>query len=782
MRGAAGFEKRVIIKTILPHLAEEEEFIEKFLDEGRIVVQLTHGNIVPVFDMGEEHGEFFIAMEYIPGRDLRDLIKTKQISGEAVDVPIALHIIAEVCKGLGYAHRKRDEQGDLLELVHRDVSPSNVLISSEGEVKLIDFGIARATTKISRTVSGRIQGKFSYMSPEQASGKLVDARSDIFSTGVMLYEMLTGKRPFDGVTDLETIDLVRKCEYDSASTLNPLIPEEVDGIIERALCRELDDRYQTIDQMQADLLSYLYREGCAPSSRDVVSYLSETFSGEIERGELRSGTPSHTSLGSKQTGPKRLDDILGAQLDLLGGGGGIADPFTRTDASLPTPPASSPHTATLITDSAPPAPRLIDEEDKIVELIPAPSTTGTTRQEPPSTPEVPDDEDVASDAEDVAAVVEHDEPDEPDTSTQTDVPVIAPQTKPSGRGRAIAVGAVLILAAIAGGIWFSQRNAPGTLKVTTSPTGAQLTLDGARVLDAVTPLQFDVTPGWHDISLSKQGYDPYTIRLKMKPGQVIDLEGGRLTLTPITPIKDSTNSTRTITIATRPIGATLLLDGREIGPSPQDIQVEEDRTVIVYAKKEGCEDADVTLSHRYANPSYTLSMLCREERLPSVISEPRTDPDKPTPPRIKQVSVMVRVQPSDAVITINGSTSREGVYTGRLPSNKKLKIQAFKKGYKTFERTTTAGSLKGGALNISLQQDAQKCIDIRLMQIQMADDVLIDGRSIGPVKSSKRGVEVSPGKHTIRAINTIAGRDETTTINVPEDATSCVNAVLFPMK
>lgn len=787
MRGAAGFEKRVIIKTILPHLAEEEEFIEKFLDEGRIVVQLTHGNIVPVFDMGEEHGEFFIAMEYIPGRDLRDLIKTKQISGEAVDVPIALHIIAEVCKGLGYAHRKRDEQGDLLELVHRDVSPSNVLISSEGEVKLIDFGIARATTKISRTVSGRIQGKFSYMSPEQASGKLVDARSDIFSTGVMLYEMLTGKRPFDGVTDLETIDLVRKCDYDSASTLNPLIPEEVDGIIERALCRELDDRYQTIDQMQADLLSYLYREGCAPSSRDVVSYLSETFSGEIERGELRSGTPSHTSLGSKQTGPKRLDDILGAQLDLLGGGGGItgiADPFTRTDASLPMPPAPSPHTATLITDSAPPAPRLIDEKEHIVDLVPGQSSTKTTQKEPLSAPGRPGAENAASDAEeeDIVPVVTLDESDEPGASTHTDALVIAQQQQPSSRGKAIAVGAVFILAAIAGGIWFSQRNAPGTLKVTTSPTGAQLTLDGARVLDAVTPLQLDVKPGWHDISLSKQGYDPYTIRLKMDPGQVINLEGGRLTLTPITPIKDSSDATRTITITTRPIDATLLLDGREIGPSPQDIEIEEGRTVIVYAKKEGCEDADVTLSHRYANPSYTISMLCREARPPNVISEPKTDPDKLTPPRAKQVSVMVRVQPADAVITINGRTSREGVYTGRLPASKKLKIRAFKKGYTTFERTTTAGALKGGSLNISLQQVAQKCIDIRLMQIQMADDVLIDGRSIGPVKASKRGVEVSSGKHTIRAINKVAGRDETTTINVPEDSTSCVNAVLFPMK
>jgi serine/threonine protein kinase len=156
MRGAAGFEKRVIIKTILPHLAEEEEFVEKFLDEGRIVVQLTHRNIVPVFDMGQEGGEYFIAMEYLPGRDLREILKRLQIDKRRMPVSLALMIVMEVCKGLAYAHRKVDDRGAPLELVHRDVSPSNILVSREGDVRIIDFGIARATGRSSRTASNTV--------------------------------------------------------------------------------------------------------------------------------------------------------------------------------------------------------------------------------------------------------------------------------------------------------------------------------------------------------------------------------------------------------------------------------------------------------------------------------------------------------------------------------------------------------------------------------------------------------------------------------------------------
>ncbi|MFU8804285.1 MAG: serine/threonine protein kinase, partial [Bradymonadaceae bacterium] len=276
-RGAGGFEKTIIIKTILPHLAEEEEFVTKFLDEGHIVTNLTHGNIVPVFDMGEEDGEYFMAMEYVPGRDLRAILKELQKMGRTMPVDLAIHFTAEVCKGLGYAHRKADEQGQPLLIVHRDVSPSNVLISREGEVKVIDFGIARAAGRLSKTVSGRIQGKFSYMSPEQALGKPVDHRGDVFSTGVVLYEMLTGVRPFEGDTDLETLDRVRQCEFDPPGVLNPEVDEELDVIVTRALAKDRDDRYQNIDELHVDLIQHLYSLGQAVTGHQVSNFLCDLF-------------------------------------------------------------------------------------------------------------------------------------------------------------------------------------------------------------------------------------------------------------------------------------------------------------------------------------------------------------------------------------------------------------------------------------------------------------------------------------------------------------------------
>ncbi len=337
-RGAGGFEKNVIIKTILPHLAAEEEFVEKFLDEGRIVVQLSHGNIVPVFDMGVEDSEYFIAMEYIAGRDLREVIKRMEVKRTKMPVDLALYIASESLKGLHYAHAKTDSGGESLGIIHRDISPSNILLSAEGDVKIIDFGIARAATRLSKTVSGRLQGKFCYMSPEQASGKALDGRSDVFSLGITLYELMTGFRPFEGQSDLESLDLVRKCEFDPPSTLNPEIPEEVDEIVARALSQKLEDRYESAEKMQVDLLQYMYSTGTAPTGTDVAKFLGELFPEGLERKELRSARGS-----GSQVKKLSLEDAMDAELErLLHGGTTNVDPHSTTAINS----ESSPKTAT----------------------------------------------------------------------------------------------------------------------------------------------------------------------------------------------------------------------------------------------------------------------------------------------------------------------------------------------------------------------------------------------------------------------------------------------------
>ena len=347
LRGAAGFEKRVVIKTILPALAAEPEFVERFLDEGRLVVQLTHGNIVPVFDLGDAQGRYFLAMEYIPGRDLRAVARAAIATG-ASPIPwaIAAHICAEIAKGLGYAHRKIGADGRPLGLVHRDVSPSNVLVSTEGEVKLIDFGIARAQSKFVETATGRIQGKFCYMSPEQACGLPVDARSDIFSTGTLLYELLTGRRPFEGANDLETLEIVRLAACAPPSDLIASLPPELDAVCARALARDPDDRFESADQMGAALARALHAAGRHPSGRDLQALLIELFPEGVEPPEVSNEpTPSIS-------GPSDLDEAMALELARMGlGDEASADTRTATLAAPSEPLVDGPPAP-----SAPPDP------------------------------------------------------------------------------------------------------------------------------------------------------------------------------------------------------------------------------------------------------------------------------------------------------------------------------------------------------------------------------------------------------------------------------------------
>ncbi|MCA9522943.1 MAG: protein kinase [Myxococcales bacterium] len=270
--GAAGFEKRLVIKKILSHLAKNEAFVKRFIDEAKIVVQLNHGNIVSVIDMGVVDGEYFIAMEYVDGRDLRDLLKYCAIKGKRIPWELTLHLLAEVLKGLAYAHNKADEQGRSLQIIHRDVSPSNILISREGEVKLSDFGIAKATEKSSESISGMLQGKFLYMSPEQAAGGAIDQRSDLFSIGTIAYEMLTGERPFNAQADLEILSKVRTLDPPPPSSLRDDLPPEIDQFVARALAKDPATRFQSAEEFQHALTRYLYEKHAGVTPAKIAEF------------------------------------------------------------------------------------------------------------------------------------------------------------------------------------------------------------------------------------------------------------------------------------------------------------------------------------------------------------------------------------------------------------------------------------------------------------------------------------------------------------------------------
>jgi len=280
--GVEGFERLVAVKKILPNIAADEEFIAMFIDEAKIAVQLQHANIAQIFDLGKVDESYFIALEFVRGRDLRAMFDRVRQRGELMPTPQACFIVMQVCEGLDYAHNKRDGQGQELHLVHRDISPQNVLVGFEGEIKLIDFGIAKAAGKASKTQAGILKGKFGYMSPEQVRGLPIDRRSDIFSVGIVLYELLTGERLFVGESDFSTLEKVRNVEILPPSSYNRAIPEELERIALKALAKDPEDRYQNAIDLHDDLQAFLYTKGELYSRKDLAAWMKKMFPAEIE--------------------------------------------------------------------------------------------------------------------------------------------------------------------------------------------------------------------------------------------------------------------------------------------------------------------------------------------------------------------------------------------------------------------------------------------------------------------------------------------------------------------
>lgn len=278
-----GFKKNVAIKRILPHLTKNKKFISMFLDEARLSLHLQHANIVAVFDIGQappdgaNPGAYFIVMEFVEGSNLKGVIDSQRRQGRRVRVAHTLYLMMEVCKGLAYAHDVTDETGRPLHIVHRDISPPNILMSRNGEVKLVDFGLAKATSQLEQTDPGVVKGKFSYLSPEAAWGKEVDRRADIFAVGIILYEMLTAKRLFYGETDYQTVELVRQAHVPSLSAQNPEVDAELEAVVRRSLARDPEQRYQSAGELQDALAHYLFSRGLKVTSRDIAQLVQETI-------------------------------------------------------------------------------------------------------------------------------------------------------------------------------------------------------------------------------------------------------------------------------------------------------------------------------------------------------------------------------------------------------------------------------------------------------------------------------------------------------------------------
>ena len=280
--GVEGFEKFIAIKQILPHLAHEEELITSFIDEAKLAALLNHQNVVQIYDFGSMENSYFITMEFLHGKDLRSVNAKAKEKGTPVSLENALYLISKVCAGLDYAHKLKDFQGKSLHIIHRDISPQNIFLTYEGDVKIVDFGIAKAASQSTITQVGMIKGKVAYMSPEQAAGKVIDHRSDIFATGILLYELVAGRRMFQGDDTLQILSKVREAEFTPLGTLKGGLPEKLYDIVAKALAKEPEDRYQSLVDMQADIEECIFRLNLRPSGRSMAEYLKLLFAEDIE--------------------------------------------------------------------------------------------------------------------------------------------------------------------------------------------------------------------------------------------------------------------------------------------------------------------------------------------------------------------------------------------------------------------------------------------------------------------------------------------------------------------
>jgi serine/threonine-protein kinase len=300
-----GFRKTVAIKRILPNLTKNEKFVTMFLDEARLSLFLQHANIVQVFDIGHVDDTYFIVMEFVDGVDLKAIFEWRRRIRKRLTVGQTIYMIMEVCKGLAYAHDlSNPETGRPLGIVHRDISPANVLMSRNGEIKLADFGLAKAASQVEATDPGVVKGKMSYLSPEAARGENVDHRSDIFAVGILLYEALTSKRLFYGESDYQTVEMVRNAKIPPIGQQNPEVEPEFEEIVRKALARRVEDRFQSATDLQDALAHYWFSRGLKMIQRDIA---------DLVRACQEEQTTASTSGQVKR--PNLIDTILHEELD-----------------------------------------------------------------------------------------------------------------------------------------------------------------------------------------------------------------------------------------------------------------------------------------------------------------------------------------------------------------------------------------------------------------------------------------------------------------------------------
>ncbi len=303
--GVSGFEKTIVIKRILASYAQDQEFVSMMIDEAKICASLQHANIVQIFDLGRLEGKYYIAMEYVHGLDLVQVLARLRRAKTRLPIELACFVIAEALKGLDYAHRATDPNGRPLNIIHRDFNPSNILLSFLGEVKVADFGIAKASKRNSKTMAGGLKGKMGYLSPEQVDGTMeLDHRSDLFTAGITFWEMLATKRMFSTGSDLDILVAIRDADIPDIRQYVPDLPVQLINILNHALARNPDDRFRSAGEFRDAVDDFLFESGIKISSTHLEGYLKHLFADKLEK-QSRENIDAKLAMEPTRTQPPR---------------------------------------------------------------------------------------------------------------------------------------------------------------------------------------------------------------------------------------------------------------------------------------------------------------------------------------------------------------------------------------------------------------------------------------------------------------------------------------------
>jgi serine/threonine protein kinase len=545
LSGEQGFQRIYAIKKILPHVAEDTEFITMFTDEALITSSLQHANIGQVYEFSKIGDTFYIGMEYISGKDLKTVWSYNRSRKTTLPIELAAFITQKMSDGLDYAHRRTDNFGNDAGIVHRDVSPQNILLSWDGEVKVIDFGIAKASEKSGRTRPGTLKGKFAYMSPEQIRGLGLDGRADIFAIGVVLYELCTGERGFSADSEFSLLEMVRNVEIKPPTIVNRDIPAELERIIYKALAKDREHRYQTAAELSEDLQRFLISRGKPPNRQDLANYLRTNFTVDFEKERARLeaykeitldevSSPSRTSPGAQGPSSPQLRDDAHDDPTSAWNPGGEDSAFSSSEEPAPPPPQ-------------PTGIRPAARTNAITSDTQANKTPANVARPPP------------------------------------------PQQPQGGGGRSavvFAVAAVITLAlvaAAAAAIYFLKPFATkGTVVVTvTGAVGGTVKFDdrpGTRAEPSVTIDK--VTAGAHTLIVEEPGYVTFTT-------QIVTTEA-----TPLFPVKAPLRRlSGKLLVSSDPAGAAIFLDGKDTEmKTPATLEVEGETLHEITLKLEDYRD------------------------------------------------------------------------------------------------------------------------------------------------------------------------------------------------